>query len=738
MFYDEAEGRRDLSVLLQEIFANNEKIPVILFSENLRPGRLSEELLRVIDEFLCVSSGIPKALAGRIADRIRRYLDSVCPKFFGRMTDYAQKYRYAWHTPGHMGGAGFLKSPAGAAFYKFYGENALRSDLSISVSELGSLLDHSGAAGEAEKTSARVFGADQTYYVLNGTSTANQIVWSSQVKAADTALLDRNCHKSLYHAMIRTRARPSYMIPRRNSRGIIGPVRLREFSEPAVPGEISMMTLTNSTYDGLCYNVKTILDVLPPRVLRIHFDEAWFAYAAFHPLYRDHYGLFREEWERTAGDRRANGMDREENCGRRGLQEPETAGSAEERGDRRKKRPLIFCSQSTHKMLTALSQASMLHIRNGSELEAVSAAFNESYMMYASTSPQYSIIASLDVATKMMQDQGYQLNHQAICNAVELRKKLARSCRAVMGDANPGDLKKSCGISASSWAFGVWQPKRVSVGGDNIAFEDADTDYLASHQEPWILSAADDWHGFEYIEENYVMLDPVKLTVTTPGVSEDGSIEEFGIPALIVSRFLSEYGIVCEKADCYSFLILNSIGVDEAKQSALLAALAHFRWCCEKNTPLREILPELAETWPEEYGEIGLADHCRKMHEFFRETRILQTMHQAFEESPQMVLTPAEAYERIIKKEAEFVELADIGGRTAASVVAPYPPGIPLIMGGELVRPDSAAFRYLELLQKFENRFPGYGGAVHGAELFEREGKRYFRILCVRPSGHIK
>lgn len=126
------------------------------------------------------------------------------------------------------------------------------------------------------------------------------------------------------------------------------------------------------------------------------------------------------------------------------------------------------------------------------------------------------------------------------------------------------------------------------------------------------------------------------------------------------------------------------------------------------------------------------------MHEFFRETRILQTMHQAFEESPQMVLTPAEAYERIIKKEAEFVELADIGGRTAASVVAPYPPGIPLIMGGELVRPDSAAFRYLELLQKFENRFPGYGGAVHGAELFEREGKRYFRILCVRPSGHIK
>ena len=154
------------------------------------------------------------------------------------MTDYAQKYRYAWHTPGHMGGAGFLKSPAGAAFYKFYGENALRSDLSISVSELGSLLDHSGAAGEAEKTSARVFGADQTYYVLNGTSTANQIVWSSQVKAADTALLDRNCHKSLYRAMIRTRARPSYMIPRRNSRGIIGPVRLREFSEPAVPGEI--------------------------------------------------------------------------------------------------------------------------------------------------------------------------------------------------------------------------------------------------------------------------------------------------------------------------------------------------------------------------------------------------------------------------------------------------------------------------------------------------------------------
>ena len=366
-----------------------------------------------------VFSGFAGAAADYLSARIQRYIGQACPKFLRRLIDYAEKNKYAWHTPGHMGGAGFLRAPAGAAFYKYFGKNTLRSDLSVSVAELGSLLDHSGVTGEAEQNSAEVFGADRTYYVLNGTSSSNQIIWSSQVGEGDLALLDRNCHKSLSYAVICTGARPLYMIPRRSRRGLIGPVPLSEFTESVIKerieisasaqrnrGEtaekrgvpekrdvIAMMALTNSTYDGLCYNVRTILDALPQWVQRVHFDEAWFAYAAFHPIYRNHFGLIRMETEEDAY------------------------------------RPLIFCSQSTHKLLTALSQSSMLHIRNGSRLQVNPAAFNEAYMMYASTSPQYSMIASLDTATEMMKKDGFRLSHRMICGAVELRKELARRAR---------------------------------------------------------------------------------------------------------------------------------------------------------------------------------------------------------------------------------------------------------------------------------------------------------------------
>lgn len=689
---------QELGKFVRKVSRQNDRIPIILLADH---QKYAGGMKRVF----CISDR-PREAAQRISQQIQEYIRFVLPDFFENLVAYTEKNKYAWHTPGHMGGAGFLRAPAGTAFYKYYGENALRSDLSVSVSELGSLLDHSGVTGEAEKNSARVFGADQTYYVLNGTSSSNQIIWSSQVTENDAALLDRNCHKSLNYAMVRTKARPVYMVPRRSRYGMIGPVGLSEFTERSIAEKmensvffeegnrtlpVSMMALTNSTYDGLCYNVRRILEVLSGRVQRVHFDEAWFAYAAFHPIYRDHYGLA--------------------DIG--GAQEPFLRRHG---NDSEVRRPLIFCSQSTHKLLTALSQSSMLHIRNGSELAADPVAFNESYMMYASTSPQYSMIASLDVATKMMQDQGFQLNHRIICDAVEIRKKIAEIHRRT---------------EEAAWSFRVWQPEWVTVCGQKVRFEDADTEYLASHQEPWVLSAEDDWHGFGDIEEDYVMLDPIKLTIMTPGIARDGSIEEEGIPALVVSRFFAEYHVVCEKADYYSFLMLNSIGTDPSKQDALLEAMESFRICYETNRPLSEILPELPERWPQNYGSMGLADHCRQMHRFFRETDMLQAMHRACGDLPKPVMTPSKAYENIVCGDVELVELKAAAGRTAAAMVVPYPPGIPILMGGECIEQDSHVLRYLLLLEQFENRFPGYESEIHGIKRMEQNGKTYFQILCI-------
>ena len=395
---DDAERLRP-EELLRLIRSRNRRIPVLLITDRLETEALPDCALRGIDDCLWKTADTPGFIAGRIAVHIGRYLEQVMPEFFGKLVEYAELYKYAWHTPGHLGGQGFLRAPAGVALYKFFGENTFRADLSISVPELGSLLDHEGAVGDAEMNSARVFGADRTYYVLNGTSTVNQIIWRSQVLPGDLAFVDRNCHKSLNYAMVITEATPVYMIPRRNARGIIGPVRLKEFSgdfiaervaaHPLVPADarnrrIRMSALTNSTYDGLCYNVDRIKRELGKHVDNLHFDEAWYAYAKFHPLYRGHFGM-------TPGETKP--------------------------GD-----PPVFCSQSTHKLLTAFSQASMLHIRNGGDRAIDPVLFNESYMMHGSTSPQYQMIASLDVATRMMEESGESLIGDIIREAIRLRR----------------------------------------------------------------------------------------------------------------------------------------------------------------------------------------------------------------------------------------------------------------------------------------------------------------------------
>ncbi|MEG2076286.1 MAG: Orn/Lys/Arg decarboxylase N-terminal domain-containing protein, partial [Victivallaceae bacterium] len=317
----------------------NKKMPILLLTDTLETEKIPLDVLTKIDGCIWKSADTPEFLAGRIEVHLNEYIDSVYPKFFGELIKYSEEYKYAWHTPGHLGGQGFLRSPAGVALFKFFGENTMRSDLSISVPELGSLLNHEGVVGDAEKNSAKVFGADYTYYVLNGTSTVNQIIWRSQLVRDDIAFVDRNCHKSLNYAMVIAEALPIYMIPRRNKRGTIGPVRLSEFSPESIKGKITksslvpanlkthtvkMSALTNSTYDGVCYNVAKIKSALSKSVENLHFDEAWYAYAKFNPIYKDYFGM---------------------------------ADTPLKPND-----PPIFCSQSTHKLLTAFSQASMLHI----------------------------------------------------------------------------------------------------------------------------------------------------------------------------------------------------------------------------------------------------------------------------------------------------------------------------------------------------------------------------------------
>ncbi|MFA9395092.1 MAG: Orn/Lys/Arg decarboxylase N-terminal domain-containing protein [Halodesulfovibrio sp.] len=681
--------------LLKEIRTRNESVPVCLLTDKAAQGNVSTELLGMLDEVLWKHVDTVDFLAGRIETLLLEYIKRINPVFFSTLVQYAEAYKYAWHTPGHMGGEGFLKSPAGIGMYKFFGENVFRADLSISVPELGSLLDHDGVVGDAERNSAKTFGADFTYYVLNGTSNANQIIWRSQAVRDDIAVVDRNCHKSLNYSMVITDIYPVYMQPRRNHLGIIGPCRLTEFSKSTIQKSIKkstiipdakkaavpvMSALTNSTYDGMCYNVSTIKEQLEKNVKNMHFDEAWYAYAKFHPIYTNHFGM------------------------------AETP---------HKHHPPIFCSQSTHKLLTAFSQSSMLHVKHGSHVEIDQTEMNESYMMHGSTSPQYSMIASLDVATKIMEDSGEVLLADCIHDAVVLRQRIA--CIA-------DEMKDN-----DSWFFSMWQPEKVEFEHTLVPFTQVPATYLSTTQEPWVLEAKNNWHGFDDIEDNFVMLDPIKLTITTPGLNTDGTYQRTGIPAMIVTDYLIRHGIVCEKTDYYSFLLLNSIGTTKAKQGTLLTALLKFKECYDHNMPMAEVFPDLVKQYPHAYKELGLRDHCDKIHAYYKEHNLLGKMHDAFEIIPNQIMKPSDAYQQVVKKNVEYVTLKELPNHVAAVMLVPYPPGIPILMGGEIV--DSAAqpiLDYLKTREAFENHFPGYESDIHGVERFEKGGHKYFKTLCVK------
>jgi len=559
------------------------------------------------------------------------------------------------------------------------------------VGELGSLNDHSGPVDEAERYAARVFGADQTYFVIGGSSASNQIILRSSVADGDVALVDRNCHKSLNYALNVSGAVPVYLRPRRNPRGVIGPVPASEMEPAEIRRKLEasplvkdagrrpvIAALTNSTYDGLCYDVEHTTRLLSQSVDRIHYDEAWYAYARFNPLYEGRYGMHR------------------------GSRSPDDA--------------TVTATHSTHKLLAALSQASMIHVRPG-RVPVEPALFNESFMMYTSTSPQYSLIASIDVSSKMMDDAGPALTDECIREAVDFRCAMLR-VRHELEKRKPGD-----------WWFEPWQPDTV----DGKDFLEADVERLVRSSETWVLRPGDDWHGFGDLGERYCMLDPIKVTTLTPGVGRDGRLEDRGIPAAIVTAFLASLGIVVEKTEPYSILTLFSLGITKGKWGSLVAGLMRFKELYDANAPLERALPGLVAAHPQRYGALGLRDLADEMHAAIGEHDILGNLDKAFSNLPEPVLSPRETFARLVRGEVERVPASELEGRTLAVQIVPYPPGIPILMPGERFGKDTRAVGdYLLGLEAFDQHFPGFEHHTHGVEATsDASGRRTYMLYCL-------
>ncbi len=679
--------------ILTVLRERNQEVPVFLLASRTKAANVPTDILDKVNDFIWVLEDTPAFISGRVLAAVKRYREQVLPPMFKALVKFSKVHEYSWHTPGHTGGTAFLKSPVGRAFFDFFKEPIFRSDLSISVSELGSLLDHSGPIGESEHYIASVFGSDRSYTVTNGSSTSNRVILMSSVTRNQVALVDRNCHKSVEQGLTMSGAIPSYLVPTRNYYGIIGPIlpdKLKKESiaqsikeNPLVKGEVSPhpvhAVITNSTYDGLCYNIERVKELLGESVDRLHFDEAWYGYARFNPMYNDRFAM--------NGDIKA--------FNRNG--------------------PTVFSTQSTHKLLAAFSQASMIHVRDGrNPIDAQ--RFNEAFMMHASTSPFYPIIASNDVSAAMMQDEGSALTEDSIKEAVSFRKTVAR-------------LHKEY-ATKRDWFFSIWQPDYVTnpEDGSKIAFYEASEKLLAYNPECWILRPNDEWHGFGAIEDGYCMLDPIKVSITTPGVKTDGVLDEFGIPAMVLTAYLDARGIVVEKTTDFTVLFLFSLGVTNGKWGTLLNALFAFKKDYDANISLERVLPKLIHENPERYKGMGLRDLSEEMFATMKELQTTKKLAGGFSVLPHPDMSPVEAYENLVHNRVKNLKLDEMAGRTVATGVVPYPPGIPMLMPGENVGDiDGPFLSYLKALEAFDGKYPGFEHDTHGVENINGE----YHVLCI-------
>lgn len=683
--------------LLHALREHNRDVPVFLLAGRTAASKVSTEILENVSDFIWILEDTSDFIAGRVLAAVERYRQFILPPMFKALAKFSKVHEYSWHTPGHTGGTGFLRSPAGRAFFNFFREPVFRSDLSISVGELGSLLDHSGPIGESEKYAARVFGADRTYHVTNGSSTSNRVILMASVTRNQIALCDRNCHKSVEHAITMSGAIPVYMVPTRNRYGIIGPITPDRLESDAVKESIAENPLvkdgidkkpvhaiiTNSTYDGLCYNVNRVKELLGKSVDRLHFDEAWYGYARFNPMYKGRFAMC---------------------C------DPK---------DDDRKGPTMFATQSTHKLLAAFSQASMIHVRDGRN-PIDHQRFNEAFMMHASTSPFYPIIASNDISAAMMDGPGGKaLTDASIREAVSFRKTMARLYAEFSG-------KKD-------WFFNVWQPDFVKDGesGKKVPLYEASEEQLASDPGCWLLNPDEEWHGFGNVEQGYCMLDPIKVSIVTPGVKSDAELEDWGIPAAVVSAYLDNKGIVVEKTTDFTILFLFSLGVTNGKWGTLLNTLFEFKRDYDNNEPLERVLPKLVRETEHAYHGMGLKDLCTKMFTAMKKLGTTKALSAGFSILPHPDMTPVEAYENLVHNNVEAVSIDDMAARTVATGVVPYPPGIPLLMPGENAgAADGPILGYLKALQAFDRDFPGFGHDTHGVEI--RDGTYY--VLCIKKA----
>src|ERR1700732_1263462 len=628
--------------------------PIILLIRRKGFETLPVEVLDFIDGYVFLSEETPAFIAKNLISRLKQFAETLKTPFFGALVDYAEEGNQLWTCPGHNVGVFYNRSPIGRVFVEHLGEAVFRDDLDNSVLDLGDLLTHEGPALKAQKEAAQIFGAEKTYFVLNGTSTSNKVVLGALVTDGDLVLFDRNNHKAAHHgALMMAGGIPVYIPTVRNAWGLIGPMRWDALDETSLrdrirshplvkdpealrkPRAFRVAVVEQSTYDGAIHDAGMILERIGHLCDYILFDEAWAGFMKFHPLYAGRFAM---------------GLD---HLG------PEQPG--------------IIATQSTHKQLASFSQASQIHVRDrhikGQRRRIEHRRFNEFFMLHASTSPFYPLFASLDVGAQMMKGRsGEVLWDDTIRLGIELRKKI-RATRREFEDREKDPARR--------WFFEAFVPDRVTLterDGDalrEVAWEDVPTDDLAANAHYWELSPGARWPGFSHVAPGYAITDPNKLTLLTPGFDRGtGAYADYGIPAPVVAQYLRENRVVPEKNDLNSLLFLLTPGVESSKAGTLLSALVAFKKLHDDNAPLEDAMPEFVMRRPTRYRGVRLRDLCADFHAFHRDcgTSALQRGQFAPQHLPEMVVAPHEAVRQLTRNKVDYLPIEQAEGRIATTL----------------------------------------------------------------------
>lgn len=656
------------------------KIPVMLIKDS--DSHVNDEVIGQVYLAIDLNETDHDFYSRQIESAAAHYEETVLPPFFKDLEKYIENGYSQFDCPGHQGGAFFRKHPAGRAFYNFFGENTFRADLCNADVAMGDLLIHEGPALEAQRHAARVYNADKTYFVLNGTSTSNKVVLNAVLTPGDIVLFDRNNHKSIDHgALVLAGATPVYLETARNAFGSIGGILEHCFDEEYIrklvaekdpvkaktERPIRMVVIQLGTYDGCIYNARQVIDKIGHLCDYIFFDSAWVEYEQFIPMMKDCSPLLLDL-------------------------KPEDPG--------------IFVTQSVHKQQAGFSMTSQVHKKDshikGQDRYVPHKRVNNAFMMHASTSPLYQLFAALDVNAKMHEGEaGKKLWIEAVKIVIETRKQILRNCHYIRPLVPPI-------VNGKKW-------------------EDGDTEKMANDMDYWAFEPGAKWHGFEGYSKGQYFIDPMKLQFVTCGIDiENGGYEEFGIPSNILANYLRENGIIPEKCDLNDILFLMTPAENKNKMDDLVAKLIHFEKLIDEDAPMAEVLPSIYKAYKDKYKGYTIRQLCQEMHDFYKDRKVFILQKNLFlhDYLPEYVINPQEAQYEFMRGHGELVDLEQADGRLALEGALPYPPGVLCIHPGE--RWSKTAVEYFLDLVEGINQLPGFAPEIQGVYVQEVEdGKKH-------------